>query len=111
MRGSFIDPGRLRVELALEQAAAVPDGLGGNSETWSEIATVMALVEPVGSTNLRAGDNAADAVTHRVTIRHRDTVAAGMRFRRDARHLAILSTHDPDETRRYLVCRCREERR
>ncbi len=111
MRGSFIDPGRFRVELALEQANAVPDGLGGNSEEWAEIATVMALVEPVGSSDFRAGDAAGDAVTHRVTIRHRGTVTAGMRFRRDGRHLAVMSVHDPDETGRYLVCRCREERR
>ncbi len=111
MPTSFIDPGRFRTELALEQASATEDGMGGQVEAWSETATVMALVEPVSAADAWLADARAEAVTHRVTIRRRAGVAAGMRFRRGTRLMTVRTVHDPDETGRYLVCRCREERR
>ena len=39
MRVQFIDPGAFRTELSLQRAALVPDGAGGHTESWSEIAT------------------------------------------------------------------------
>ena len=50
-----------------------------------------------------------ESVTHSITLRHRDDVSAGMRFRRGARILGIVTVHDPDETGRYLACLAREE--
>ena len=41
----FVDPGSLRSELALQAATTAPDGLGGHTESWAEIATVLSVVE------------------------------------------------------------------
>ena len=49
-----------------------------------------------------------ETVTHRVTLRWRNGVAAGMRFARQGRIFDIVTVHDPDDTGRYLVCRARE---
>lgn len=111
MRASFIDPGALRTELALEKAEGMPDGAGGHTESWIEIATVLAHVEPVSARAFFGADQRMKAVTHRITMRSRADVAPGMRFRRQGRHFHVLTTHDPDETGRYVVCTAREDGR
>ena len=104
----FLDPGTLRCELALEVCATVADGLGGHAEDWTEMATVFARIEPVSAQSVFGADQTLESVTHRVTLRWRDGVTSGMRFRRQARIFAIVTVHDPDETGRYLVCRTKE---
>jgi SPP1 family predicted phage head-tail adaptor len=107
----FLDPGRLRTELALEAATPIPDELGGFTQSWAEIGTVFAHVEPVSATARPGADQMLETVTHRVTLRRRDDVASGMRFRKGPRIFAIVTVHDPDESGRYLVCTTREEGR
>lgn len=108
MRTLFLDPGSLRSELALQANTPVPDGLGGHTESWEEIATVFARIEPVSATSRFGPDQTVEAVTHRITIRWRNGVAAGMRFARHGRNFDIVTVHDPDNSGRYLVCRARE---
>ncbi|MHA6685165.1 phage head closure protein [Mesorhizobium sp. A556] len=105
---SFIEPGSLRTELALEACSPQPDGLGGFSEVWTETATLFAKIEPVSATSVFGADQTLEAVTHRITLRHRAGVASGMRLTRGARVFEIVTVHDPDETGRYLVCKTRE---
>ncbi len=105
----FIDPGAFRTELVLEAVTPVSDGLGGYTETWSEVATVLARIEPLKAASVFGAGQALESVTHSITMRYRDDVAAGMRLRRNDRVLAIVTAHDPDETGRYLACLAREE--
>lgn len=108
MRTMLLDPGSLRSELALQVNTPAPDGLGGHIDSWAEIATVFARVEPVSATSSFGPDQTMETVTHRVTLRWRNGVAAGMRFVRQERIFDIVTVHDPDDTGRYLVCRARE---
>lgn len=110
MRTEFIDPGAFRTELALEAAVAVSDGAGGHAENWQEMATMFARLEPVAAGERFGADQRLERITHRVTLRSRAEISAGMRFRRNGRVFLIVSVHDPDETGRYLVCRTREDR-
>lgn len=109
MLATTIDPGRLRTEFALEQATAVPDGMGGHAEQWGEVATVFGRIEPVAAGVRFGAGQALETVTHRVTIRHRQGILSGMRLAKGARRFAVVSVHDPDESGRYLVLRTREE--
>ena len=111
MRAEFIDPGAFRHELALEDVTRTPDASGGYVESWAEIATVFARIEPLAAESRFGADQTLEAVTHRVTMRHREGVASGMRLVRAGRIFEIVTVHDPDETGRYLVCRAREEGR
>lgn len=111
MNSQFIDPGMFRTELALEKASLAPDGMGGHAETWGEVATVFARVEPVSASARFGAGQSVEEVTHRITLRHRADLRSGMRFKRGERAFAIVTAHDPDETDRYLVCRAREEGR
>ena len=109
MRAEFIDPGAFRHELALEEATRAPDETGGYAESWAEVATVFARIEPVSAESRFGADQPLVTVTHRVTIRRREGVASGMRLTKPGRVFEIVTVHDPDETGRYLVCRVREE--
>jgi len=111
LNGSFIDPGALRTELSLQRATLTADGLGGHVESWNEIATLFARVEPVSATSRFAADQTAETTTHRITTRYRNDLASGMRLVRNGRIFGVVSVHDPDETGRYLVCRAREKGR
>ncbi|MEM5493998.1 phage head closure protein [Hoeflea sp. AS16] len=109
--GAFVvDPGRLNARLDLETPTEISDGQGGVSEGWELVASVWGRVEPLRA---RPGEEAGAAtapVSHRVTIRYRDDVRHAMRFAHRGRSLLILAVRDPDETRRYLICDCRETR-
>jgi SPP1 family predicted phage head-tail adaptor len=109
MRLSFVNPGALRSEFALEECTTTPDSLGGYTESWVELATLFARVEPVSAQSVFGADQTLETATHRVTIRWRAGLKSGMRLRRNQRVLDIMTVHDPDETQRYLVCRAREQ--
>jgi SPP1 family predicted phage head-tail adaptor len=108
MGKTFVDPGALRVRLTLQAVTAVPDGLGGFAESWSDVATVFGRVEPVSADSRFGAGQTLETVTHRVTLRRRAGVEAGMRFAGRGRVFRIVTVHDPDEGGRYLLCRTRE---
>ena len=78
----FIDPGRFRAPLALDVADLEPDGAGGLTGGWTETASFYGRVEPVAAGPRFAGDQFLEDTTHRITIRHRADVKAGMRLRK-----------------------------
>ncbi len=105
----FIDPGSLNHELLLEKASIVVTETGELNESWSEIASLWAQLEPIGAGPRLLGEQVLPEVTHRITLRHRTDIASNMRLRKGTRIFQILTLHDPDETGRYLVARVREE--
>ncbi len=108
MKGEF-EPGWIAHRILIEQPVVTPDEAGGGSIAWSPLATVWAAIEPVRAVVDTAADRIGSAITHRVTIRHRSDVAAGMRIRHRGRLLAIATVVDPDERRRFLLIEAREE--
>jgi SPP1 family predicted phage head-tail adaptor len=108
MRPTFLDPGALRTELSLQAAELTDDGLGGHTAAWQDIATVFGLIEPLSQASRFGAGQMQEENTHRITIRRRDGVAAGMRLAGQARAFDIVTVHDPDESGRYLVCRVKE---
>jgi SPP1 family predicted phage head-tail adaptor len=108
MRLTFIDPGTLRTELRLEQVTQTPDGFGGKTEIWNEIAVVFGRFEPLTVGQMFRADQDIESATHRITIRMRGGVKSAMRFKLGARLFRIVTVTDPDETGRYLNCYCEE---
>lgn len=108
MRALVLDPGRLRRALDLEQQVRAPDGAGGFGESWTTVATLFAELTPLAATSSVSADQEVESVTHRVRLRMRGGVTAGMRLREGTRIYEIVTVHDPDETERYLECRVRE---
>lgn len=105
----FLDPGLLRKRASLQVADLASNGSGGTVPTWREVAEVSVRVEPVSAQAAERFDRQEATITHRVICRARDGLDRGMSFVLGKRRLLVLSVHDPDESNRYLVCRCREE--
>lgn len=82
MHSVLLDPGFLRNELRLQAAGVVPDGLGGHTEAWSEIALLFGMVEPVSANSIVNADQAIETVTHRITIRKRNDIRSGIPLKR-----------------------------
>ncbi|WP_062113791.1 phage head closure protein [Aureimonas sp. AU40] len=105
----FLDPGLLTKRAAIERNDLVTDGSGGARENWVEVGETSVRVEPLTAIVEEKLGQRIVAITHRVTLRARAGLVRGMAFRLGARRLLIRSLHDPDETGRWLVCRCEEE--
>jgi SPP1 family predicted phage head-tail adaptor len=105
----FFDPGQMTARLALEEPVHVPDGQGGATVSWTEVAAMWAKVEPVSSTFAERAGSEIGKITHRIWLRFRDGVASGQRLRKGARLFAVKLVQDPDETGRYLTCLCEED--
>lgn len=109
MPALFLDPGLLRRRARLEEADPAPDGAGGAAMVWRELRELSVHVEPVSIVARERFDRQEATVTHRVICRAAPEVVRGRSFVLGARRLSIVSVHDPDETGRYLLCRCEEE--
>ncbi len=105
------DPGRLRLRLILEKPVLTPDGAGGATLGWEEIATIAADVTPLRGEERSSGEGLANVTRHRIIIRHGADVAAGDRFRLGERIFAVKAVIDPAEDGRHLVCDAEEEGR
>ncbi|WP_174801723.1 phage head closure protein [Martelella limonii] len=102
------DPGAFSARLELLSPVIVRDGQGGATETFSTRDALWARIEPVSIALDEEANGEVFRLTHEIWIRKRDDLTPGMRFRRGARMFAIKGWRDPDESGRYLVCRCEE---
>lgn len=105
----FIDPGLLRRRASLQIADRVSNGSGGTTPAWREVAELSIHIEPLSVAAAERFDRREATITHRVICRARADLDRGMAFVIGGRRLLIRSIHDPDESGRYLVCRCGEE--
>lgn len=102
------DPGRLSVRLNLQRDSEPADGAGGYSTSFVTVADVWAQISPVSADAASRAATFNNDITHVITVRWRNDLAAGMRFRKGARVFEIRAVHDPDETARFLQCHCLE---
>ncbi len=108
MRAPTLDPGNLRHRIDLESQNEVADGGGGFTTSWQLVAKVWAALEPVNNSQRVVTDKVNVLTFHKITIRWRADCLPQMRFNKAGRKFLINSLHDPDETKRYLICTCEE---
>lgn len=107
----IIDPGAMTARLSLERPVAVADGQGGADLGFEPVADLWVRVEPLAAMVEERAGAEVFFVSHRLWLNFRADMEAGMRFRRGIRRFVVKAWRDPDETGRYLVCDCVEERR
>ena len=100
--------GTLRQRVIIQAPTMTTNERGAQTPGWADVATVWADVRtPTGRE--RSGDQMTVAVlSHLVTMRYRADLTAAHRLKWGERVLALLSTPDPDNRRRLLVCQCQE---
>ena len=111
MRAVVFDPGQMTARLQLERQVETADGQGGAAVSFEPVGPVWACIEPLGESREERAGAEIVTVTHRIWLRFRASLAAGMRLRKGERIFAIRSLRDPDETGCYLVCLCEEDGR
>jgi SPP1 family predicted phage head-tail adaptor len=104
------DPGELPHRVTVESAAGSSDGAGGETVVWDTLAMLWAQIEPVHAEERIVAGHLSGIVTHTVTLRYREDLAGGMRIAYRGRTFRILAVDDPQETRRFVVAKCEEEK-
>lgn len=70
--------GDMKHRVTIRQPMLTPDGAGGFSESWQDIAAVYASIKPAAaSEQLKFGQIEA-IMTHRIIIRYRTDIMPGM---------------------------------
>jgi len=86
-----MDAGRLDRRLTLQQPVRTVDETGDSQVSWSDVATVWAMVEESGGRELWRAQQVMPEVSARILIRHRDDVQADWRAVEDGRVWSILA--------------------
>ena len=107
----FLDPGQFSHWLLIERAVDADDGSGGLDRRWEEVGACWAMVVPLSARMREIARQTDERTSHHITVRMRDDLRSGMRFRKGERLFAIRTAYDPDESGRFLLCRCEEEGR
>lgn len=103
----------LRSRLTLEAPVDAADDIGGAARAYVTLDTLWAEVAPAGVAGRFIDDRFVAermevTVTHHIRLRWRAGMSGAMRFRLGERIFIIHAIVDPDERRRFLVCRCEE---
>lgn len=105
---------RLTSKLVLERLVSVPDGAGGQHESWEALGTIWAEVTPRTGRE-RVGQTGQVSVTgFRVIVRAAPVGQSArplpeQRFRDGTRVFRINSVTEADPAARFLTCICDEE--
>jgi len=97
--------GDLKHRVVLQEAILTPDGGGGFTSAWQNIATapeVYAAIVPLSGSEQLKYHQLESIVTHRVTIRHRQDVMPAMRILHGNTAYNIISAIDRGEPGTYL---------
>lgn len=72
-----LDPGQLDQRVTFQRLAQVADGLGGYTQSWSDLFTCWAKVEPLRGSERLMAEQLEDPRDYRVTVR-RSSDSAGV---------------------------------
>ncbi len=75
---------------------------------WQRVAYTQAAVEGLRGSHYFQAQQTVSQADHKITIRYRQGVRAGMIVRHDGREFTIQSALDEEGRRRLLVLICRE---
>jgi SPP1 family predicted phage head-tail adaptor len=105
-----LDAGRLTAKLLLQAPIDTSDGQGGVMRTWSDVSSLWAAIRPL--TVSRDEVASAERVTalFDIWLYMRSDIVVGMRLIQQARIFTVLSSRSSDESHRFLILRCVEEK-
>lgn len=99
---------RLNKRMTLQRLDKVPDEYGQPIDTWVDVATVWAAVEPLRGREYIATMSEHAEVTTRIRIRYRDDIDRTMRVKYGETEFEILHIIHPEFNRRELQLMCKE---
>lgn len=105
--------GQLRERLAIQSYTAASDGMGGETQAWSTVATVWGRVRMVNGQEqyTAASEQVQGTISHKVNLRAKAggvTLSIRHRLEWNGRALQIVSIGDIEGRNREQVVMCRE---
>ncbi|WP_432118601.1 phage head closure protein [Streptomyces sp. bgisy032] len=96
----------LNQSLEVWRYSRAEDGLGGWTETWSQVGTVRARLSQPSARERVVADQAQARMSHIVYLRHDADVRRGDQLRTTGRVFEVLATFEPSEPGTYLRADC-----
>jgi SPP1 family predicted phage head-tail adaptor len=100
--------GALRQRVALEAPQETPDGAGGVTRRYAQLAQFYAEIRPQTGVARFVEQRSEQIITHIARFRWRRDVTSDMRLAFDGRALLIRAAYDEDGRKRFLTCPCEE---
>jgi len=95
--------GKLRHQITLQRKSLTPDEYGGPVETWTDVGTVWASVEPLQGRELTNAQTVNAETTTKITMRYVSGVTAADRIVFGGRFYNLQSVIDPEMKHRELI--------
>ena len=100
--------GSLRHRVTVCDKVTAEDNIGGTYDTWVDLFTISAKVEPVGAREQLFSMQMNHRVTHRVTIRYNANVLPEHRLTHKGRTLNIKGIRNEEERGVWMIIDCEE---
>ena len=105
----MIDPGQLRCSIIITQKSSAVNEYNESTGQFDAVLQTWSKIAPLTSKEVYAlGSGFSEQATHKVTIRYRDGIKAGMQIAYRAQTYRIQLVSDPDMTRAQLDLICLE---
>ena len=101
--------GELRHKITIQAKGITQNEFGEPVETWSDVATVWASVQPLAGREYFQAQQVKADITLRVRMRYRSGIQPAMRLLFESRVFEIQAVIDPDERHRELELLCAEK--
>ncbi len=108
MARSVVSIGDLRERIAVQRVSNTRDAIGGLTESWSEIASAYAKVEPASSGEQFRRSQIQASADWTVTTRYNNAWKPADRIVWRSRTFEIVGLKNDDERRRFLQIACKE---
>ena len=100
--------GELRHRIVLQKKVVTEDELKQQSETWTDVVTIWACVEPLSGKEYFAAKQTNAEVSVKFTLRSLNDVKPDMRVTFQDRSFEIQTVINPKERNRSLILMCTE---
>ena len=100
--------GELRHRITIQQKTVTQDTAGVITETWADLVTVWAAIEPLTGREKFLAQQVYTDMTTRVRIRYRSGIDPAMRLKYNSRIFEINVVVNPEERNRELELLCTE---
>ena len=98
----------LKQRATLLSRTLTPDGGGGFSESWQAVGHAWVRITPLGIAEKFGPDARQTRIRHRIVLRVRDDLVAGMRLTAEGRTFDIRAVLDRDATGAFVTLMCEE---
>jgi len=100
--------GDLRNKITIQVQSSTKDDYGALIETWTDVKTIWAAVNPINGREYFAAESVNSEITHRVKARYTSGITPDMRVKFGTRYFNILSIINYEERNIELQLMCRE---